>query len=174
MIYQQNPLFNSFPSMYNTITEGSNWNKWWNLKNTLNLHDTFPHDLTLSEHYQHLAFDSTSSKWAIMKPIEVKNVGVMPIFVKSFPGQKKIGKLLSQLWMQFSQTLIFQYNLVILPVKSRDSEVSEYVEHLYNRALVRDVKVPQHSKKLLRVILYMNSYNKSWFSRTNSWPKAQK
>ena len=60
--------------------------------------------------------------------------------------------------MQFSQTLIFQYNLVILPVKSRDSEVSEYVEHLYNRALVRDVKVPQHSKKLLRVILYMNSY----------------
>ena len=60
--------------------------------------------------------------------------------------------------MQFSHTLIFQYNLVILPVKSRDSEVSEYVEHLYNRALVRDVKAPQHSKKLLRVILYMNSY----------------
>ena len=27
-----------------------------------------------------------------MKPVEVENVGVMNIFVKSFPGQKKIGK----------------------------------------------------------------------------------
>ena len=27
-----------------------------------------------------------------MKPVEVENVGVMTIFVKSFPGQQKIGK----------------------------------------------------------------------------------
>ena len=27
-----------------------------------------------------------------MKPVEVENVGVMTIFVKSFPGQQKNGK----------------------------------------------------------------------------------
>ena len=27
-----------------------------------------------------------------MKPVEVENVGVMTIFVKSFPGQQKYGK----------------------------------------------------------------------------------
>ena len=33
-----------------------------------------------------------ASKWAIMKPVEVEYVGVMTIFVKSFPGQQKNGK----------------------------------------------------------------------------------
>ena len=62
-----------------------------------------------------------------MKPVEVENVGVMTIFVKSFPGQQKKEKLLSQLKMQFSHTLLFRNNLVLLPLKNRDSEVSEYV-----------------------------------------------
>ena len=62
-----------------------------------------------------------------MKPVEVENVGVMTSFVKSFPGQQKIGKLLSQLKMQFTHTLLFQNNLVILPLKSRDSEVFKCV-----------------------------------------------
>ena len=62
-----------------------------------------------------------------MKPVEVENVGVMTIFVKVSLDNKKMEKLLSQLKMQFSHTLLFRNNLVLLPLKNRDSEVSEYL-----------------------------------------------
>ena len=62
-----------------------------------------------------------------MKPVEVENVGVMTIFVESFSGHENMEKLLSQLKMQFSHTLLFRNNLVLLPLKNRSSEVSEYV-----------------------------------------------
>ena len=62
-----------------------------------------------------------------MKPVEVEYVGVMTIFVKSFPGQQKNGKTTLS-----AKNAIFTYfaipnNLVLLPLKNRDSEVSEYV-----------------------------------------------
>ena len=59
-----------------------------------------------------------------MKPIEVENVGVMNIFVKSFLGQLKIQKT------PFSAIngILYLINFFFfVTMKSRDSEVFKYI-----------------------------------------------
>ena len=45
--------------------------------------------------------------------VEVENEGVMTIFIKSFPGKKKMEKHLYLLKRQFSHTLSFRNNFVL-------------------------------------------------------------
>ena len=63
-----------------------------------------------------------------MKPVEIENERVITFFVKKIPGQQKIGKTPLCVIMQFLHTLhTLPFFLVLLPLKSRDSEVFKYV-----------------------------------------------
>ena len=63
-----------------------------------------------------------------MKPVGVENERVMTIFVKSFSGQQQIGKTpLSAINAIFTYFAILEKNKKKMPLKTKDSEVSEYV-----------------------------------------------
>ena len=75
--------------------------------------------------WQHYFWDfllfSHASKWAIMKPIEVENVGVVNIFGKSFLGQQKIGKTpfsaINEIFTYFISLKPVSYTHLTLPTK---------------------------------------------------------
>ena len=71
------------------------------------------------------------SKWAIVKPIEVENVGVMNILVKSFLGQKKWKNSFLSYKCNFCILCHYNFFLNSFTIKNRDSEVFKYVWHLY-------------------------------------------
>ena len=52
-----------------------------------------------------------------MKPVEVENVGVMTISVKSLPGQQNVENGLSQLKMQFSHILLLHFFSSFITIK---------------------------------------------------------